>query len=168
MTNDRSDKYSLGFVRYLLAKSVGTLNLSSPITIMSTQSVGDALKLLKEHNIGCVVVVDGEGRVTGMFTERDALNKVCGEKSEVLEAPIAEFMTPNPNTEPTTCSVAHALFMMSGGNYRHIPIVDSEGFPISILSIRDVLTHMSDSLDSYLDTLGTLFGGGPPKSEKTD
>jgi CBS domain-containing protein len=87
------------------------------------------------------VIVGSDGRVQGIFTERDCLMKVLGKVSD-LSLPISDFMTRHPICERPDASLAFALNLMSNGGFRHIPIVDQDNIPIGIVSIKDVVDHI--------------------------
>src|SRR5215471_11584462 len=61
--------------RSLLRDRISDLAPKRPITVTATTSVGEALRMMVEHQIGCVVVIDGK-RPVGVFSERDALRKL--------------------------------------------------------------------------------------------
>ena len=64
-----------------------------------------------------------------------------------MDVPIAEIMTPSPVTLDARDSIAYALHAMDLGGYRHMPIVDEEGRPIGIISVRDILGFLMQQLD---------------------
>jgi CBS domain-containing protein len=90
-----------------------------------------------EANVGCVLV-EKEGALLGVFSERDVLNRVVGEP-ERLQSPVSEFMTRAPATVTRRDSIAYALQTMDLGGYRHLPIVNSSQIAIGLLSARDIL-----------------------------
>jgi CBS domain-containing protein len=61
------------------------------------------------------------------------------------DAPIAEFMTANPETVEADARIAFALHKMDIGGYRHMPVV-SEGRVVGVISIRDVLDYITANL----------------------
>ena len=79
-----------------------------------------------------------DGRLVGVFTERDALFRVIAEGRDAQTTLLAEVMTRNPQTIHPDKPFAHALHMMYEGSYRHVPVVD-EGRPVGMISARDAL-----------------------------
>jgi CBS domain-containing protein len=107
------------------------------VTVPVTATVGQAITAMNNSLGGCALVVR-DGRLCGIFTERDVLQRVLG-KAIPLEAPVALAMTPDPVTLPDSASIAYALHHMSGEGYRHVPLVDGEGQPIGVVAVRDIV-----------------------------
>ena len=141
----------LSFVKYFLAKSIGTLNPNLPYCISASTTVGEAITLLRDKRVGCVVITDHDSQAQGIFTERDFLNKIKSDNQ--LHEQVAKYMTPHPHCEPVTSSIAHALTLMSDGGYRHIPIIDSHNKVIGVISVKDIMNHLTRSLNHYYDEL---------------
>jgi CBS domain-containing protein len=91
------------------------------------------------HGIGCLVV-ERDGELVGIVTERDVLNKIS--EKLPLDQPVAEFMTVAPTTIESTESIAYALNTMDLGGYRHLPIIDDDGKAVGIISVRDILRFL--------------------------
>lgn len=138
--------------RRFLAKSIGQLSPPEPVSVPEDVSIDVVLSLLERHRIGCVVVVDPLGKISGIFSERDVVLKVYPRKLNTSEVLIREVMTVNPHTEQMTTSVAYALNMMSEGGYRHIPIADEEGLPIGIISVKNIVDYIVSALNEDLET----------------
>ena len=107
------------------------------ITCTADMTVSDAAGLMRDKHIGAVIVVDN-GRVAGIFTERDALFRVVAEVRDVRTTRLAQVMTPNPQTVKPDQPFSAALQMMYGGKFRHVPVVE-DGRPVGIISARDAL-----------------------------
>lgn len=137
-----------------LARSIGALNPSSPLLLPQETKVSEAIELLQRHKIGCVVLTDVIGKITGIFTERDVLLKVALRSIHPSKASVATVMTVNPQTASMTTSVAFALNMMSHGGYRHLPIVDEEDFPIGIISVKDIVDFLAHAVTQDLAAFG--------------
>jgi CBS domain-containing protein len=91
---------------------------------------------MNDARVGCVLVTQGD-RLVGILTERDVLKKVVG-KFE-LDNLVERFMTKNPETVRMDDGIAYALHKMHIGGYRHIPVIDNEGRPVGVISVRDLL-----------------------------
>ena len=131
--------------RSLLGDRISVLDPKKPITVAPTTTLGDALRLMVEHKIGCIVVADGD-RPVGIFSEHDALLKIGTAASELAGRPVSEFMTANPETLVETAKIAFAVQRMDLGGYRHLPIVGSGGELAGIISARDILRHLTDTM----------------------
>ncbi|MDP1672154.1 MAG: CBS domain-containing protein [Burkholderiales bacterium] len=107
------------------------------LTAPSTMSVAEAAGLMKQRNVGAMMVVD-DGKLVGMFTERDALFRVLAAGLDGSSTPLAQVMTRNPRTITPERSFAHALGFMHEGCFRHLPVIE-DGRPVGMISVRDAL-----------------------------
>jgi CBS domain-containing protein len=107
------------------------------LTIEPTATLVAAARKMRDRNVGAAVVVDPQGAVAGIFTERDLLRAVAdGVDPEAGD--VRSHMTTNPVTLPSNHSPSEAAQTMSEGRFRHIPVVD-EGQLVGIVSIRDLV-----------------------------
>lgn len=100
-------------------------------------TVGEAARLMREKRVGAVAVVE-EGKLIGIFTERDALFRIVAEGRDPQTVRLAEVMTRDPKTIHPDKPFADALHIMYEGGFRHVPVVE-DGRPIGIISARDAL-----------------------------
>jgi len=120
--------------------SISVLCPKAPITVESTSTVAKSIRQMVAEKIGCLLVVTN-GELVGVFTERDVLNKVSSDL-ETLNQPVSDFMTTSPEAIKQEDSIAYALHAMDLGGYRHMPIVDDNGQPTGIISVRDILRFL--------------------------
>src|SRR5690242_9223633 len=120
-----------------------------PVTAGADMSVADAAYLMKERRVGAVLVL-AEGRLAGIFTERDALFRVIAEGRDPDGTRLGEVMSANPRTIGPDRPFGHALHMMHEGGFRHVPVVDG-GKPIGVVSARDAL---GPELEAFVAELG--------------
>ena len=137
-----------------LARSIGVLDPPAALIVPQEIKVSDAIALLQQHKIGCVVVTDVMGKMTGIFTERDIVMRVALKPIHPSKATIASVMTVNPQCATMTTTVAFALNMMSHGGYRHLPIVDDDGFPVGIISVKDIVDYLAQTMARDLAAFG--------------
>jgi CBS domain-containing protein len=124
----------------VLETPVSQLMAHNPLVVDADATVVAAVNAMNERHTGCVLV-QKDGRLAGIFTERDALRKVIfreGNRSWKVET----VMTRDPETLRPDASVAFALNKMSVDGYRHIPIVDEAGKPVGVVSIKDIITFV--------------------------
>jgi len=67
---------------------------------------------------------------------------VAGQLADLGSVPVSQFMTPNPTALKATEPIKHALFLMAHNGFRHIPLVDDEGRPHGIPSVRHVIDYI--------------------------
>lgn len=137
-------QYELSEQKFL-SKSLGALNPHPPISVHQTTPVKEVIKCLRDNKIGCVTVLDDDGRLTGVFSERDVLIKIALEDKKILESPISGVMTKDPQTAHMTSTMAYALTMMSLGGYRHLPIIDDD-VVVGMISVKNIVDFLAHSL----------------------
>lgn len=120
------------------------------LTAPLATTVAEAARLMKDHRASAILVVDGENRLTGIFTERDALFRVIAAGRSPKTARIGDAMTANPQTIGPDRPFAQALVMMHEGGFRHMPVVRN-GRPLGMVSARDALALEWKELDVALE-----------------
>jgi CBS domain-containing protein len=132
-----------------------------PATVSLLATVEDAVLTMTEKSVGAVAVIDEQGVVAGMFTERDVLAKFALSGRDPKTTPVRELMSPivEMATEETTPS--EALAVMLERHYRHMPIVDDHGKVLGICSIRNILEARVDDLLAQLDSSTQQVGSSP-------
>tara|TARA_Y100001001_G_C7970395_1_gene295717 strand:+ start:755 stop:1261 length:507 start_codon:yes stop_codon:yes gene_type:complete len=112
----------------------------------------DAIDLMKSKGVGSVIVTD-QGKLAGIFTERDLLNRVAGCRLELDQVKIEEVMTKDVKTAKSTDKILDSMRRMSQGRFRHLPIVDEEGRVTGLLSQGDfVALSMSDAWKRFTES----------------
>jgi CBS domain-containing protein len=109
----------------------------SPIMVPGSATVLEGARLMKQHNVGALLVMEGS-RLAGIFTERDALFRVVAAARDPAVTRLAEVMTPQPQTIHPDEPFLHALRMMHKGRFRHLPVVEFDR-PLGMVSVRDAL-----------------------------
>jgi CBS domain-containing protein len=99
--------------------------------------VADCVRRMTAEKIGAVMVMDGE-RLLGIFTERDALNKVLAAGLDPVATKVSTVMTKDPFCIPPTTTVGAALELVTNRRVRHLPIVDG-GKVLAVISSGDLI-----------------------------
>ncbi|NJD68462.1 MAG: CBS domain-containing protein [Candidatus Methylomirabilota bacterium] len=120
----------------ILTEPIRGLGFREPIYVRPDTTIRGAATAMNEAHVGCVLVMEGN-RLAGILTERDILQKVVGQLD--LDSPVGQMMTPNPETVGMDDGIAYALNKMHVGGYRHIPVLNKQGQPVGVVSIRDVV-----------------------------
>ena len=128
---------------------VSDLMSGTVCSLPESASILEAVRLMSERHIGAVLVVD-EGRLKGIFSERDALARVMAAGRDPVETTLAEVMTVNPRTAIPQMSAVAALFMMRDGGFRHLPVVEDEQVK-GVISMRDFIGAEFQEVDEQLD-----------------
>src|SRR5437016_319347 len=111
-----------------------------PLCLAPSDTVIDAIRTMREHRIGCVLVVEGE-RLVGIVTERDFIMKL-GQAD--AGRPLSDFMTPDPEVLSPDDPIVYALNKMSVGGFRHVPLVDEARRPVGVVSAKDIIDYIAD------------------------
>jgi CBS domain-containing protein len=130
--------------RQIIEDRIEALNPRTAVMVDATLPVREALNWLVSKGIGCLLIAQS-GKVVGIFTERDALQKINSDIELHANKPVATFMTSAPVTLKSRDRIAYALHRMDLGGYRHVPIID-ENAPPKVISIRDILRYMTERL----------------------
>ncbi len=110
----------------------------NPVTAKVGETVLEAVKKMDAIGVGAIPVVDSDGNLVGIFTERDLVRRVVAKGLDPAKVRIEEVMTPNPFTIGPDDPVEEAIRIMSKVKARHLPVVDETGRLIGIISITDI------------------------------
>lgn len=125
------------------------LMTTPPVTIGLNEPIEEAAKKMYENRIGSLLVVDEHGKLAGIVTERDIIYAVARNKVG-KKLPVWEIMTENPVTVNPDTPLIEAVEKMREANIRHLPVVDEEGKPVGMLSLRDILDYLMTILHLFL------------------
>jgi CBS domain-containing protein len=100
-------------------------------------SVREAARAMADRNVGSVIVVE-DGRLVGIFTERDALVSVLAGGLDPVTTKLSSVMVRKVLTVSPDRSLVNALHRMRDNGFRHMPVVEN-GVPIGMVSVRDAL-----------------------------
>ncbi len=134
-------------------RSVVQLIKHQVIHLAPSASVREAARLMSENHIGALLVMD-EGRLAGIFTERDALNRVLAEGRDPDSTPLSEVMTRDPLTLSPQTASTQALRLMGDVGFRHLPVVEDDEV-YGIISLRDfvgVELHLAAEVPEVLES----------------
>ena len=118
------------------------LGVGAPTIVGPDLPVGDAIRRMHAAGSDCLLVCSGN-RIVGIFTDRDALVKVAGQRPGSVA--VSTFMTPDPVVLRRDDTLAIAIHKMAVGGFRHIPIVDGDT-PLGVVAAADVFRHLVSSL----------------------
>ena len=131
--------------RALLSDRVRLFQDRRPVLVSPAMPVREVMRLLVDKKVGCVLVAD-QGKLVGIFSERDALMKLGERAAELGGHPVSEFMTSPVQSLPPTAKIAFGVLRMDQGGYRHVPVVNDRGEIAGIFSVRDILSYLTRKL----------------------
>ena len=121
-------------------RSVGTIIKNQSIIVATADmSVSVAAASMCEAHVGAILVAGADGKLVGIFTERDALNRVLAKGKDARQTTLGDVMTADPKTVTADLPFRTALYLMHEHNFRHVPVVDAAGKPLGVVSVRDAL-----------------------------
>jgi CBS domain-containing protein len=115
------------------------------VTASSDQSAGNLATLMKEENVGSVVIVENR-RPVGIVTDRDLTVKVLKERADPREVTASDVMTPGPVTAGMDDGVFAVIRAMRDAPARRMPVVADDGTIAGIITLDDLLVLLADEL----------------------
>ena len=110
---------------------------SAVTTCRPTDTIADVARVLTDKKIGSVVVMEGDA-VAGILSERDIVRVIAKQGEKALARPASEIMTKDVITCSLHDSNDDVMQIMTGGRFRHVPVVE-DGKLAGIISIGDVV-----------------------------
>lgn len=135
--------------------SILTLCDKRPVTVPPEATVADAVRTMVDNRVGAVAVTDNVGKIVGIFTERDVLRKVMVRGKDPKLVAINDVMSAPVTTASIESTAADAMKLMLQSRFRHIPIVDTRGGLLGMLSLRGLVEATADRVLSYLERNGS-------------
>jgi CBS domain-containing protein len=129
-------------------------------SVASTITVYEAVSEMNKNRIGCVVIID-DGRIEGIFTERDVLRRIVGDGIDPKKTKVADVMTRDVVTIPPDTSVERTMALFAEKSCRHIPVVDN-GRLRGLISIGDISRWVAETSRAEADHLKNYITGGFP------
>lgn len=109
-----------------------------PVTIAQHSTIDKAMKLLIEHKIGSLIVVDETGHPVGIITERDIFHLAFRYRGDVMDMTVKDIMSGNLIMGKPGDDLDLIAELIAHNHIRHVPIMD-DGRLIGIVSIRDIM-----------------------------
>ena len=119
-----------------MAPTVQDFMTPDPITVPASAATLDAARLMKEQDIGDVIVVD-DGQITGIVTDRDLVTRVLGENRDASRTPVGEICSRELVTVAPDDPPEQAIELMRARALRRLPVTQN-GQAIGIVSIGDL------------------------------
>jgi CBS domain-containing protein len=127
-------------------------------TVTGGVSVGAAVELMADKNIGAVVVVGDDGKPVGIVSERDVARGLLRTGSHLADATVDEIMSPQVKCVRETLSIAEAMAVMTHNRFRHLPVC-REGTLAGLVSIGEVVKAQIHEQEFVIDQLEHYIAG---------
>ena len=122
-------------------QKVSVLQTDDYVAVSPFTPLSQAIEAMKQDEGGCVIISD-DGRIAGIFTERDLLTKIIGENVN-LDSPISEWMQPAVETLSREATIGEAVRLMNERSFRNIPLV-RKGELVGSISVFDIITYLAE------------------------
>ncbi|MGI8774901.1 MAG: CBS domain-containing protein [Actinomycetota bacterium] len=119
-----------------MSRNVGALASRRIVSVGENQTLADAARRMNEQRVGSAIVLI-EGSMPGIITERDLLRSIA-DGADPSTALVGDYMTPIAITASANWDLQEAAQRMFDGGFRHLIVLDEQGSPAGILSMRDV------------------------------
>ncbi len=120
-------------------------------TTAPDEIVAAAVRLMNAASIGALPVLE-DGRLVGIFTERDVLVRIIDAKRDPTSIYVREVMTPNPICISRTATVADAMLLVTENHCRHLPVVEGNRL-VGLISVGDLIRWAVRDKDDRLDSM---------------
>jgi CBS domain-containing protein len=126
------------------------INRRLPLTVPPGTPLADCLRAIQRSGFGdSVLVVDDDGTLRGVLTERDIFGQLVGTSAD-LSQPVETLMNTEPRTLRLDDTVRTAIELMESGRYRNVPIVNAAGRVAGIVRQHDILRLLAESFPEEL------------------
>lgn len=129
---------------------------SAVVTVSPADSVQDIVDTLARHRIGAVVVVDAEGGIAGIVSERDVVRAMAGDAAAVVGKTAQDIMTARVRTCSPADSEAELMQMMTESRIRHLPVL-AHGRLAGMVSIGDLVKLRIEAMEAEADQMKTYI-----------
>jgi CBS domain-containing protein len=137
------------------------------VTVRRHEELGTAAWMMRERNVGSLVVVESAGalggeRPIGMLTDRDIVTNVIVRAADPREVTVEDVMMRHPVTVLTHSSIEQCLLAMREGHVRRVPVVDERGRLAGILAIDDIFEFLATRAHLFVTPIRRVQ---PPREE---
>lgn len=133
---------------------------SDVVTIHPAQTMAEAVRLFRDHNVGALVVSSDEHAVEGLVSERDVVRFVSAPRTIDFDLTVATVATASPPVCDPGDHIESVMAVMTNERFRHLPVVSS-GSLQGIISIGDVVKWRLTELETANSQLETYITGVP-------
>jgi CBS domain-containing protein len=150
LVTDLTEREVARRVPSLTDERLRVLSRRQPVTVAPGTSLSDCVRAIQRSGTGdSVFVVDVDGRLTGVLTERDVFGRLVGGDFDLAQ-PVETLMTSQPRTLDLEQTILDAIDLMQTGRYRNVPLVDQEGRLVGVVRQTDILKYLAESFPEEL------------------
>jgi signal-transduction protein with cAMP-binding, CBS, and nucleotidyltransferase domain len=131
---------------------VSELMHTPAVTCRPGATIAEVARLMRDRNVGSVIVVDAVGYLAGIVTDRDVAVRGVGE-GRSGDLAVEHIMSRNVATVLLHADVADAAGIMAKRSVRRLPVVDEDDTPHGLVALDDLVRHLGREADAVADTV---------------
>lgn len=135
------------------------------VSVSPEQNIAEACQLLQDNNVGCLVIQE-EGVLCGIITDRDIALKVSGQGKTPEQTSVREVMTPKPAYIHADRTLHQLTTLMHNRHVRRVPIVDAEEKVVGLVTLDDLLMLLSEEFSDLREGISVALLGKPQEAEE--
>ena len=124
-----------------MGAQISSVMTPNPVCVPRDASLSATAAIMRDSDIGAVVVMD-DGRITGIATDRDLVVRGLADGADPVQTPVATVASPSAVALSADSSTADAVRQMRESSVRRLPVCDTAGNPIGIVSLGDLAEEM--------------------------
>ncbi|KAI7901096.1 uncharacterized protein BX663DRAFT_111999 [Cokeromyces recurvatus] len=140
-----------------IAGTVSALRPAQALTVKDNMLVIEASQLMAAKRSDCVLVVDEDDHLSGIFTAKDLAYRVVAESLDARDTTVAHIMTKGPMCVTSDTSATDALNLMVSRGFRHLPVCNEEGDIFGLLDITKCLYEALDKMERAFGSSRKLY-----------
>ncbi|KAL9552318.1 hypothetical protein PS6_004535 [Mucor atramentarius] len=140
-----------------IAGTVSALRPAQALTVKENMLVIEASQLMAAKRSDCVLVVDEDDHLSGIFTAKDLAYRVVAESLDARDTTVAKIMTKGPMCVTSDTSATDALNLMVSRGFRHLPVCNEEGDIFGLLDITKCLYEALDKMERAFGSSRKLY-----------
>jgi CBS domain-containing protein len=140
-----------------VAMNVYSVSRRPAVCVTATASVRECLETMTREQVGGIVVVE-DGRASGIFTRRDAIERVVLANLPLDSTPVSKVMTSPVEVLPKDTDLSDAMRQLATKPFNHVPIVDSEARVVGLATTKRIMKQTIEKLSDELGSLEAYIG----------
>lgn len=128
------------------------------LLLQKSTSIADAIRALNEKRVGVALIVEN-GKLAGIFTERDVLRRVVGEARNPASTPVADVMSREVICCSPEMTLEEARGVMKNRRIRHLPVMEGDDHLLGLVSIGDLNAHQEHAQERHIHLLNEYLYG---------
>jgi CBS domain-containing protein len=129
------------------------------VKILPERNVAEACRVMEENNIGCLIVEDN-GKLCGIVTDRDIALKVAGALRDPQRTTVREIMTTDPIRISVDKDLRHLTSLMHAFHVRRVPIVNGHDTIVGIITLDDIIALIANEMSEIGKAISEGFTHG--------